>query len=691
MYSKEEIRQFLEDSKKYLTSKPDIRRLRELLRFHEYRYYVVNDPLLSDEEYDKLYKKLEALEREHPEWITPDSPTQRVGKDLNDDFVTVKHLAPMLSLENSYNPQDVIDWRQRLNSFVKSPHVHFSVEPKYDGAGISLIYENDLLVRGTTRGDGAEGDDITTNIRQIRSVPLSASFSKYGIRKIEIRGEILLTKENFRRFNEELMKEGAAPLANPRNAAAGSLRMKDPAEVGRRRLEAVLYHVSYVEYSGEENKQLSTHSGTIEVLNALGFKTPQHDIRTYTDINKVVEYCLSFETGRDNLPYEIDGMVVKVDEKVFQNMAGSTSHHPRWAMAFKFKARQATTKLKDVEFQVGRTGAVTPVAKLEPVHIGGVTVSSVSLFNEGIIQEKDLRIGDTVIVERAGDVIPYIVKPLTELRDGSEKKIHFPTYCPVCGDKLVKPEGEAVWRCMNINCPAQVVERIIHFASKDAMDIKSLGESNVRRFYEEKIITDIPSLYSIDYNRLSGMEGFGKKSIENLQTAIENSKTQELNRLIYGLGIRYVGEATAKELASNVEDLSDLQHFDKGRLQSLKDIGPRVSESIYSFFHDDHNLKMLQELRHKGVNMKGVHKQEATGSLAGKTFLFTGTLEGMKRRDAEKLAEDNGGRLLSSVSAHLDYLVVGEAAGSKLEKARKIKSIQILNEKEFLDLMNHSK
>lgn len=691
MYSREEIRQLLEDSKTYLDHSPDIRRLRELLRFHEYRYYVKNDPLLSDEAYDKLYKKLEEMEHAHPEWITPDSPTQRVGKDLNDDFRTVKHLAPMLSLENSYNPQDVIEWRQRLSSFVKSPHVHFSVEPKYDGAGISLIYENDILVRGTTRGDGAEGDDITTNIRQIRSIPLSATFSKFGIRRIEIRGEILLTKENFRIFNDSLIKEGLAPLANPRNAAAGSLRMKDPAEVGRRRLEAVLYHVSFVEYSGKENPKLNTHSGTIEVLNTLGFKTPWGDMRTYSTIDDVVNYCLDFERKRDELPYEIDGMVVKVDEKEFQQMAGSTSHHPRWSMAFKFKARQATTRLIDVEFQVGRTGAVTPVAKLEPVPIGGVTVSSVSLFNEGIIREKDLRIGDTVIVERAGDVIPYIVKPLTELRDGGERHIHFPTHCPVCHDKLYKPEGEAVWRCMNINCPAQVVERIIHFASKDAMDIKSLGESNVRRFYEEKIISDIPSLYAIDFDRVAGLEGFGKKSIDNLRAAIENSKKQELNRLIFGLGIRYVGEASAKELASSVNNLSELENLSMEQLQELKDIGPRVSESIYSFFHDAHNLKMLNELAQKGLNMKGTKKKEHTGRLAGKTFLFTGTLEGMKRNEAEKLAEEQGGRLLSSVSAHLDYLVVGESPGSKLEKARKINSIQVINEKEFLDLISHSK
>lgn len=691
MYSKEQVKQILEASKNMLTHEPEIEALRDVLRFHEHRYYVMNDPLVSDEEYDRLYKKLEALEKLHPDRVTPDSPTQRVGADLNTDFATVKHLAPMLSLENSYNPQDVLAWRERLNSFINAPDVHFSAEPKYDGAGISLIYENDLLVRGATRGDGAEGDDITANIRQIGSIPLSAPFSKLGIRKIEIRGEILLNKENFRKFNEELLKEGLAPLANPRNAAAGSLRMKDPAEVRKRKLQAVLYHVSYVEFSGRVHHELDSHSGSIEALYGLGFKTPYGDQKVFDTIEEVVSFCNEFEVRRDNLPYEIDGMVIKVDEKKYQEMAGSTSHHPRWAMAFKFKARQATTKLLNVEFQVGRTGSITPVAKLDPVPIGGVTVSSVSLFNEGIIREKDLRIGDSVVVERAGDVIPYIVKPLEEARSGKEKKIIFPTHCPVCSDQLVKPEGEAVWRCMNINCPAQVMERIIHFVSKDAMDIKSLGESNVRRFYEAGLITDIPSLYTIDFHQLSSLEGFGKKSIDNLKTAIETSKKQDLNRLIFGLGIRFVGEATAKELARAVNNLSDLEAFSTEQLQGLKDIGSKVSESIYSFFHDKHNLRMLEKLKELGLNMKGMKKESKEGILSGKTFLFTGTLSSMKRSEAEKLAEDNGAKLLSSVSAHLDYLVAGEAAGSKLEKSRKIKSIRIINEKEFLDLISLGK
>ncbi len=687
MYSKETTKALLNETRGLLHGSEDIAALRKVLRFHEYRYYVLNDPLISDSEYDTLYKSLEKIERKFPELITPDSPTQRVGADLNEDFKTVSHLAPMLSLDNSYNPGDLYDWKVRLTGIIGNQPFHYSVEPKYDGAGISLIYENDLLVRGATRGDGSEGDDITTNIRQIGSIPLSASFSELGIRKIEIRGEVLLNKENFNAFNKSLIQEGMSPLANPRNAAAGSLRMKDPAAVRKRKLEAVLYHVSYVEYSGKAPTVLKSHSQAMEVLAGLGFRTPAHDQSVVNEIEEVVQYCLDFETRRDNLPFEIDGMVIKVNEFEFQQEAGSTSHHPRWAMAFKFKARQATSVLRNVEFQVGRTGTVTPVAKIDPVPIGGVTVSSVSLFNEDVLREKDLRIGDTVIVERAGDVIPYIVKSLTELRDGNEKEIHFPEKCPVCGDKLRRPQGEAAWRCMNINCAAQVIERLIHFVSKDAMDIRSLGESNIRRFHELGFISDIPSIYRINYEEISKLEGFGKKSVDNLMSAIEKSKTQPLNRLIYGLGIRYVGEATAKELARNVKSIFDLTALTVEELQQMRDIGQKVSESIFDFFHDKHNLAVLSALKDSGVNTEGAEEKVVTGTLSGKTFLFTGTLPTMKRSEAERLAEEAGGRLLSSVSAHLNYLVAGDSAGSKLEKAKKIHTIQIIDEQEFLKLI----
>lgn len=692
MYTSADTKHLQTLTESFLKSNPtDIEELRNVLRFHEYRYYILNDPLIGDASYDQLYKQLEKLEKENPAAITADSPTQRVGSSLNSDFVTVPHLVSMLSLENSYNPDDLIAWENRLKSLADHQTITFSAEPKYDGASISLIYENDFLVRGATRGDGAAGDDVTTNIRQIRSIPLSAKFSKYGIKKIEIRGEVLLNKENFKQFNQSLVEEGLSPLANPRNAAAGSLRMKDPAAVKKRKLEAILYHVSFMELNekglSEFPKLLNTHSGILQMLSECGFRTPADEKKVFDNIDDVVNFCLEFENRRDQLPYEIDGIVVKVNEIEIQQQVGSTTHHPRWAIAYKFKARQATSKLLNVEFQVGRTGSITPVAKIEPVPIGGVTVTSVSLFNEGIIEEKDLRIGDTVIVERAGDVIPYIVKPLTELRTGDEKKIMFPTGCPACGDPLIKAEGEAVLRCVNINCPAQVIERIIHFVSKDAMDIKTFGEANVTRFYSLGLISNIPSIYSIDFTKIASLEGFKQKSVDNLKTAIENSKKQNLNRLIYGLGIRYVGETTAKTLSKSVNSIFDLTSFSVEDLQQLKDIGAKVADSVFDFFHNQDNVKMLHELSDKGLNMAGDKTEPTTGKLSGITFLFTGTLRTLKRSEAEKLAEENGGKLLSSVSANLNYLVAGEAAGSKLEKARKIKTVNVIDEEQFLKLL----
>ena len=692
MYTKEQTKELQSITNNLLKTTPSITEaapLRDVLRFHEYRYYILNDPLVTDLEYDSLYKTLEKFEKENPSLITPDSPTQRVGNSLNKDFVTVPHLVPMLSLENSYNPQDLIDWDKRVKGLIDNQVVEYSAEPKFDGASISLIYENDMLVRGATRGDGIAGDDITTNIKQIGSVPLSANFSRYGIEKIEIRGEVLMTKENFRKYNITLAEEGSSPLANPRNAAAGSLRMKDPAAVRKRKLEAILYHISYIKLNEKSNntKLLATHAGSLEMLAAFGFKTPMNEKRIFDSIEKVVDFCKEFEVKRDELPYEIDGMVIKINKIELQQQTGSTTHHPRWAIAYKFRARQATSKLIKVEFQVGRTGAVTPVAKIEPVHIGGVTVSSVSLFNADVIEEKDLRVGDTVIVERAGDVIPYIVKPLAELRTGKEKKIIFPTNCPVCSDPLVKPEEEAMWRCININCEAQVMERIIHFVSKDAMDIRSIGDSNVRKFFMLGLLKNIPGIYELDFEKIGTLEGFGKKSIDNLRTAIETSKSQDLHRLIFGLGIRYVGETTAKTLAKGVDNIFELQKFSIEELQQLKDIGTKVSESIFDFFHNSDNIKMLETLAEKGVNIEGDRAEETGGALSGQTFLFTGTLPTLKRSEAEKMVEENGGRILSTVSANLNYLVAGESAGSKLDKAAKIKSVTIIDEKDFLDMI----
>jgi DNA ligase (NAD+) len=669
-------------SGKGLRSK-DLSALRRVLVFHEYRYYILNDPLLTDSEYDAIYKALEKLEFENPKLVTPDSPTQRVAKSLTKSFPTVRHLVPMLSLENSYNAEDLIDWDRKARELTKLDALEYCVEPKFDGASISLIYENDLLVRGATRGDGVEGDEITTNIRQIRSVPLSAAFSRYGIDQVEIRGEVLMNKENFKKYNQQLAEQQLAPLANPRNAASGSLRIKDPAEVSRRNLEVFLYHISYFTLTGKKSPK--THSESLEMLWDLGFRSPKKEMKVFQGIRSVIDYCLAFESGRDQLPYEIDGMVIKVNDFALQDNLGMTTHHPRWAIAFKFKARQGTSRLLKVEFQVGRTGSITPVAKIEPVPIGGVSVSSVSLFNEDVVRQKDLRLGDAVLVERAGDVIPYIVKPLAELRTGKEKKIVFPTHCPACGDELVRVPDEAVLRCVNINCPAQVVERIIHFVSKDAMDIRSFGAANVAKFFELGFLTDVPGIYQLPFDKIASLEGFGQKSIENLQAAIEISKKQPLYRVIFGLGIRYVGETTAKTLAKAVSYLPDFAHFSPDDLLTLEDVGPKVAGSIRQFFDNQDNIRMLAKLESLGINLKSSRTQRTeSGGLDGQSFLFTGTLGELKRSEAEAMVETQGGKILGGVSSKLNYLVVGEEAGSKLEKAKKIPSIKILTEKEFL-------
>ena len=670
-----------------------VENLRHVLQFHEHRYYILNDPLISDAEYDQLFKLLEKLEKANPELVTTSSPTQRVGNSLNASFKTVAHLVPMLSLENSYNAEDLIDWDRKAKEVAKKEELEYCIEPKFDGASVSLIYENDHLVRGATRGNGMEGDDITTNIKQIRSIPLTAAFSKYGIQQIEIRGEIMMSKKAFKEYNDQLVLENIAPLANPRNAASGSLRMKDPKEVGRRRLEAFLYNVSYYIRTNEtvafENEELlHTHSGILHMLWNVGFRTPMNEMKVVKGIGAVVDYCNEYEGKRDNLPYEIDGMVVKVNDLALQDKMGMTTHHPRWAIAYKFKARQATSKLRKVDFQVGRTGSITPVAKIDPVFISGVTVGSISLFNEDVIKEKDLKIGDTVLVERAGDVIPYIVKSLSEVRDGSEEEIVYPKQCPVCNSELYKEEGEAVWRCVNIECPAQVVERMIHFVSKDAMDIKSFGEANVRKFYELGLLKDIPGIYTLNFTAISKMAGFGKKSIDNLQAAIEESKHQSLNRLIFALGIRYVGETTAKVLANCINHLLDLKDFSEEKLQTLEDVGVKVAKSVYTFFQNEQNTEMLQQLEQLGVEMNNKKKVAiAKGGLDGQTFLFTGTLNKLKRNEAEEMVELHGGKLLGSVSSKLNYLVAGEAAGSKLEKAKKIHTVKVISEDEFLSLI----
>ncbi len=694
MYTPVQEKNLYDSGKELLAAQvqpPQADLLRSIINYADWKYYVQNDPVFSDYEYDQLYKKLTELEKMSPASIPGDSPTQRVAKGLSEKFPPVAHLVPMLSLDNTYNAEDLLDWDRRCKDLAGTADIEYCVEPKYDGASISLVYEQGLLTRGATRGDGVMGEEITTNVRQIRSIPLSAAFVQDGLTQIEIRGEVVIHKKVFAAYNAQRAAEGLAPLANPRNAASGTLRILDPEEVRKRKLSAVLYHISdYTLLSGNEIPEpLHTHFDALQYLYQLGFPTPVQEMKRFRSIEEVIAFCHEFEHRRDELPYEVDGLVIKVNSFDLQEKMGMTAHHPRWAVAFKFKARQATSKLRKVEFQVGRTGSITPVAKIDPVPIGGVTVASISLFNEDVVREKDLHLGDTVLVERAGDVIPYIVKAMPELRDGSEQPIIFPTLCPDCEQPLEKPADEAVWRCINISCPAQVVERLSHFCSKDAMDIRGMGAANVKKFFDLGIITTIPSLYRIDWSRVEQLGGFGEKSISNLSNAIEQSKTEPLNRLIFGLGIRHVGETMAKTLAHAVSYLKEFYDWTADQFQALEDVGPKVAAAACDFFHLAENRHMIDELEQQGVSLYNHHKSsdQGEGALAGKTFLFTGTLNKLKRSDAEAMVEEKSGVILSGVSSKLNYLVVGADAGSKLEKAKKLGTVTILTEDEFLTLM----
>jgi DNA ligase (NAD+) len=691
MYNKEQI-QGLEAVTKDFLKNPhhiELTALKQVLQFHEYQYYVIANPIISDFEYDQLYQQLLQIEAANPGLITADSPSQRVGNSLNNQFETLPHLVPMLSLENSYDADDLNDFDRKAKEGAQLDNINYCVEPKFDGASISLVYENDMLVRACTRGDGVAGEEITQNIKQIRSIPLSIPLSSYGIQQMEIRGEVIMSKKSFDDFNQKLLAKQLPTLANPRNAAAGSLRMKDPKEVADRNLDAFIYHISfYTLHAGASTPDLlKTHSGSLELLWNMGFRSPQKEKKLFPHIESVIQFCKDFELERDHLPYEIDGLVIKINDFALQEKLGMTSHHPRWAIAYKFKARQATTILENVEFQVGRTGAVTPVAKLHPVAIGGVTVSSISMHNEEYIKEKDLRLGDTVIIERAGDVIPQIVQSISSLRKGTEKIITFPSTCPVCDYILEKEETEAVWRCNNPACAAQIVERMIHFVSKDAMDIKSFGDANIRKFYELGLLKNIPQIYQLDFSKIGQLEGFGKKSVDNLIAAIEASKQQPLYRLIYALGIRYVGETTAKTIASQIHHILDLVQLTEEQLQAFDDVGVKVAKSIKQYFSEEKNITLINALEALGLNMIQTNATAVDGNLSGLNFLFTGTLTQLKRTEAEAMVEARGGNILSGVSSKLNYLVVGEDAGSKLEKAKKIASIKIITEAEFVELV----
>ena len=694
MYTPERERELIEETKRLLSLIKSLDKvslseaqklaesLREVIRYHDYKYYVQASPVISDYEYDQLFRALKSLEKRYPQIITPDSPTRRVASDITGSFPTVEHYSPMLSLDNAYTEEELRDFDRRVREIV-GRQVSYSVEPKYDGAGIALVYENDLFKRGATRGDGETGEDITPNLRTIKTIPLKAEFSRFGIKLIEIRGEVLISKEEFRRINEERLEEGLPPFANPRNASAGSIRLQSPAEVAKRKLEAVVYQISYVDPPSATPK---THYEGIKLLSLLGFKTPLKDMRVCKNIEEVIAYCKEWEQKREKYPYEIDGMVIKVNERDLYDLLGFTSHHPRWAIAFKFKPKQATTKLISVVFQVGRVGTVTPVGKLEPVQIGGVTVSSVSLFNEDFIKEKDIRIGDTVLVERAGDVIPYIVKVIKEARTGEEKPIEFPKECPSCGSKLVKLPGEVAWRCINIGCPAQVVLRLKHWGSREAMDIRGLGEATAKALYEKGFVKDVGDLYFLKVTDLVRLPGFAEKSALNLYRAIEESKTRGLERVLYGLGIRYVGLTTAKKLAQEIESIWDLKDMPLERILRIEGIGEVVARSIREFFSREENIKVIEKLERGGVKLKR-DKAREEGPFKGLTFVFTGTLDCCSREKAGEIVEMLGGIFSNSVTSKTSYLVVGKDPGrTKMTRAKQL-GVKTITEEEFLKMI----
>lgn len=702
MYAKTQEKVYFEQSKSFLTHPVDaskIEDLRILLKYHEWRYYVKNDPVLSDFEYDQLYKQLEKLELENPALIVPDSPTQRVSNDLTTDFPSVAHLTPMLSLANSYNAADLNEWDEqlkRLANLEKETAIEYIVEPKFDGGSIALVYENDYLTRAATRGNGKMGEEMTQNARAINSIPLKAAFSQRGMQKVELRGEVLIRKDIFEAVNEARSKAGKSLFANPRNAATGGLRMKDPKESAKRRMEAFVYQLGYaVNAEGTDVvNALETHNDNIAFLEELGFKVPKIEVerKVCQNIEEVVAFCTAWEAKREAYQYEVDGMVVKVNDLNLQQQIGFTSHHPRWAIAYKFKAKQASSKLLAVEFQVGKIGSITPVAKIEPVPLAGVTVSSISLHNEEFIRQKDIQLGDTVLVERAGDVIPYIVKSMEDLRDGSEQPIEFPSNCPVCATPLVKQESEAAWRCINYNCEAQVLQRLIHHVSKDAMDIDGLGQSYVERFFQLGWVQNMVDIYRLDYEKISELEGFGKKSAKNLETAIEKAKKNPIHRFLYGLSVHHLGKKASKLLAAEIKHVLDLQSWTTEDFTHIKDIGPVVAENVMAFFQNPDNIEMLRTIEALGVNLTQTEADRPKAAiknapLSGKTILFTGTLQTMSRKVAQEKAEAMGAKNVSGVSKKLNILVVGEKAGSKLKKAQALETVEIMTEEAFAALL----
>ncbi|MGB9661098.1 MAG: NAD-dependent DNA ligase LigA [Moorellaceae bacterium] len=655
--------------------------LRRIIEEHNYRYFVLDAPVITDEEYDALMRELLELEERFPDLVTPDSPSRRVGGAPRPEFATVRHRQPLLSLSNAFSPGEVRDFDRRVRELAGGmEEVDYVVELKIDGLSVALTYTDGEFAIGATRGDGEVGEDVTANLRTVRTLPLRL---RRPVSRLEVRGEVYMPKAAFARLNREREEAGEPTFANPRNAAAGSLRQLDPRVTASRTLGLFVYEVLYT----TDAPRPATHREALDYLAELGL--PVNPYRRYCrNIEEVLQELAQWNLERRTaLPYQIDGLVIKVNDLSLQRSLGATAKSPRWALAYKFPAEQAITRVRDIMVRVGRTGVLTPTAVLEPVRLAGSTVSRATLHNEDIIREKDVRLGDTVVIQKAGDVIPEVVKVLPERRTGEEKEFHMPEKCPACGAKVIREPGEAAHRCTGgLACPAQVKERIIHFASRPAMDIQGLGPAIVSQLLEAGLIRDAGDLYYLKVEDLLPLERFGRQSAQNLIAAIEASKERGLERLLFALGIRHVGERAARVLATHFRSLDRLQQASLEELTSLADIGPKIAESLRAFFAEPLNLQVLEKLRRAGVKTEVGLEPGTPGPLAGKTFVLTGTLPHLTRQQATDLILRAGGKVAGSVSRRTDYVVVGENPGSKYDKAREL-GITMLDEEEFLKLV----
>ena len=654
-----------------------IEALRERVRYHNRRYYIEDAPEISDAEYDALYKELEALEGEHPELVTPDSPTQRIGGETLEGFEEIRHAVPMLSLANARKTEDLREWDARLRRLLgEGETLRYVTELKIDGLAVSLRYEDGRFVRGATRGNGVVGEDVTAQLRTIRSIPDRLDDAPPEV--LEPRGEAYITLAEFEKLNKSLEEGGKRPFANPRNLAAGSIRQLDPKITAQRPLTILLYGV------GEGGEIFESHSAMLAALKGYGLRVNPYEV--HDDIDAVIEECERWAKRRESVGYQIDGVVVKVDSRDQQLALGSVAKSPRWAIAYKFEPLAGRTKLLDIIVKVGRTGALTPQAVLEPVNVGGVVISRATLHNEDYVREKGVLVGDTVVIERAGDVIPQVVKAVVEDRDGREREFTMPTHCPVCGEPVSRPEGEAVTRCVNARCPAQALEHIIHWASKTAMDIDGLGEKLATRLFDLGLIKDAADVYDLEAGQLVPLEGFGEKSAQNLIRAIEKSKNQPFPRVLYSLGIRHVGSVTAGLIAGRFSGEDLMRGLEVEQLTEIDGVGEVVARAVIEYFGLADNRELIGRLTERGLDFERDFTGPTEGPLVGKRVVITGTLERPRSYFVESL-EAAGGAFTSSVSKNTDYVLAGEEAGSKLEKAREL-GIPVLDEAGFEELLS---